>query len=246
MSIAFYGDDDDESYSYSESESESASEPEPAAESKPQDAEAVKEQAKEQAKVDEDLVRLLQVAMEQLESINSSVVLAAASLLLHLAPEDTTFVTKSVDAMVHLLNRNARYSFFVLNAIDELSALYPDYFQPWIEVRPFSSSNDQWFFPRISEPGFVISQKTRILCRLINEDSIAQVLKALQPFAVHPASDVVVNLIQVSTFPRFDVDAAGDRAAPRAVGEAVSARVRAAAGGAGQRRHDRARESDGH
>ena len=87
---------------------------------------------------------------------------------------------------------------------------------------------------------------TRILCRLINEDSIAQVLKALQPFAVHPASDVVVNLIQVSTFPRFDVDAAGDRAAPRAVGEAVSARVRAAAGGAGQRRHDRARESDGH
>ena len=240
MSVAFYGDDDDESYSYSESES--ASEPEPAAESKPQDAEA----AKEQAKVDEDLVRLLQVAMEQLESINSSVVLAAASLLLHLAPEDTTFVTKSVDAMVHLLNRNARYSFFVLNAIDELSALYPDYFQPWIEVRSLSSSNDQWFFPRISEPGFVISQKTRILCRLINEDSVAQVLKALQPFAVHPASDVVVNLIQVSTFPRFDVDAAGDRAAPRAVGEAVSARVRAAAGGAGQRRHDRARESDGH
>ena len=238
MSVAFYGDDDDESYSYSESESESASEPEPAAESKPQDAEAAKEPAKEQAKVDEDL--------EQLESINSSVVLAAASLLLHLAPEDTSFVTKSVDAMVHLLNRNARYSFFVLNAIDELSALYPDYFQPWIEVRSLSSSNDQWFFPRISEPGFVISQKTRILCRLINEDSIAQVLKALQPFAVHPASDVVVNLIQVSTFPRFDVDAAGDRAAPRAVGEAVSARVRAAAGGAGQRRHDRARESDGH
>lgn len=240
MSVAFYGDDDDESYSYSESES--ASEPEPAAESKPQDAEA----AKESTKVDEDLVRLLQVAMEQLESINSSVVLAAASLLLHLAPEDTSFVTKSVDAMVHLLNRNARYSFFVLNAIDELSALYPDYFQPWIEVRSLSSSNDQWFFPRISEPGFVISQKTRILCRLINEDSVAQVLKALQPFAVHPASDVVVNLIQVSTFPRFDVDAAGDRAAPRAVGEAVSARVRAAAGGAGQRRHDRARESDGH
>lgn len=136
MSVAFYGDDDDESYSYSESES--ASEPEPAAESKPQDAEA----AKESTKVDEDLVRLLQVAMEQLESINSSVVLAAASLLLHLAPEDTSFVTKSVDAMVHLLNRNARYSFFVLNAIDELSALYPDYFQPWIEVRSLSSSNE--------------------------------------------------------------------------------------------------------
>lgn len=140
MSVAFYGDDDDESYSYSESESESASEPEPAAESKPRDAEAAKESAKESTKVDEDLVRLLQVAMEQLESINSSVVLAAASLLLHLAPEDTSFVTKSVDAMVHLLNRNARYSFFVLNAIDELSALYPDYFQPWIEVRSLSSS----------------------------------------------------------------------------------------------------------
>lgn len=92
----------------------------------------------------------------------------------------------------------------------------------------------------------MISQKTRILCRLINEDSVAQVLKALQPFAVHPSSDVVVNLIQVSTFPRFDVDAAGDRAAPRAVCEAVSARVRAAVGGARERRHDRAREFDGH
>lgn len=140
MSVAFYG-DDDESYSYSESES--ASEREPAAESKPQDAQPAEATAaaaaKESAKVDEDLVRLLQVAMDQLESINSSVVLAAASLLLHLAPEDTSFVTKSVDAMVHLLNRNARYSFFVLDAIDELSALYPDYFQPWIEVRLFSS-----------------------------------------------------------------------------------------------------------
>lgn len=127
MNVAFYGDEDDESYSYSESESQS--EPEP--EAKPQS-----EQSAEAApaKVDEDLVRLLQVAMEQLESINSSVVLAAASLLLHLAPEDTSFVTKSVDAMVHLLNRNARYSFFVLDAIDELSALYPDYFQPWIQV----------------------------------------------------------------------------------------------------------------
>lgn len=141
MSVAFYG-DDDESYSYSESESESASEPEPAAEPKPQDAQPAeaKEPAKEPAKVDEDLVRLLQVAMDQLESINSSVVLAAASLLLHLAPEDTSFVTKSVDAMVHLLNRNARYSFFVLDAIDELSALYPDYFQPWIEVGPLFPS----------------------------------------------------------------------------------------------------------
>lgn len=132
MNVAFYGDEDDESYSYSESESQSEPEPEPAAaEAKPQS-----EQPAEAApaKVDEDLVRLLQVAMEQLESINSSVVLAAASLLLHLAPEDTSFVTKSVDAMVHLLNRNARYSFFVLDAIDELSALYPDYFQPWIQV----------------------------------------------------------------------------------------------------------------
>lgn len=132
MNVAFYGDEDDESYSYSESESQSEPEPEPAAaEAKPQS-----EQSAEAApaKVDEDLVRLLQVAMEQLESINSSVVLAAASLLLHLAPEDTSFVTKSVDAMVHLLNRNARYSFFVLDAIDELSALYPDYFQPWIQV----------------------------------------------------------------------------------------------------------------
>ena len=139
MNVAFYGDEDDESYSYSESESQSEPEPEPAAaEAKPQSeqpAEAAPAKAeKEQPKVDEDLVRLLQVAMEQLESINSSVVLAAASLLLHLAPEDTSFVTKSVDAMVHLLNRNARYSFFVLDAIDELSALYPDYFQPWIQV----------------------------------------------------------------------------------------------------------------
>ena len=127
MNVAFYGDEDDESYSYSESESQSEPEPEAKPQSE-QPAEAAP------AKVDEDLVRLLQVAMEQLESINSSVVLAAASLLLHLAPEDTSFVTKSVDAMVHLLNRNARYSFFVLDAIDELSALYPDYFQPWIQV----------------------------------------------------------------------------------------------------------------
>lgn len=247
MSVAFYGEDEEDSYSYSESESPSESAAKPEAESKPADvsaSEATAEKAHE--KVDEDLVRLLQVAMDQLESINSSVVLAAASLLLHLAPEDTSFVTKSVSAMVHLLNRNPRYSFFVLDSIDELSALYPDYFQPWIEVFFLSSSHPQWFFPRVSEPGFVISQKTRILCRLINEESVAQVLKALQPFAVHPSSDVVVNLIQVSVSPLSHKDPSGHRAAPRAVRSALSSRVRAAAGGPIERRCDRARELDGH
>ena len=143
--LAFYG-DEEESYSYSESEPEETKE-----ETKETPKEETKETSNEtpsetldetpRSKVDPDLIRLLQAATGELESINSSVVLAAASLLLHLAPEGTSFVTQSVEALVHLLNQNDRYSFFVLDAIDELSALYPDYFLPWIQVLVLSLSH---------------------------------------------------------------------------------------------------------
>ena len=85
-------------------------------------------------KVDEDLLALLDAAEALLMSLNSAVVLAAAALLLHLAPEDSNYVLASVAALIHCLQRDARCAFFVLNTIEEVSALSPKYFEDSIAV----------------------------------------------------------------------------------------------------------------
>ena len=43
---------------------------------------------------------------------------------------------------------------------------------------------------------YIVNTKTRILCRLLSEDTVEDVLASLQPFAVHPSSDVVVMLVK--------------------------------------------------
>lgn len=43
---------------------------------------------------------------------------------------------------------------------------------------------------------YIVNTKTRILCRLITQDTVEEVLSALQPFAVHPSADVVVMIIK--------------------------------------------------
>ena len=84
--------------------------------------------------MDEDLLALLDAAEALLMSLNSAVVLAAAGLLLHLAPEDSNYVMASVAALIHCLQRDARCAFFVLNTIEEVSALSPKYFEDSIAV----------------------------------------------------------------------------------------------------------------
>ena len=147
--------------------------------------------------MDEDLCDLFSVAENMLSSINPAVVVAAASLLLYTAPGTSSYVTKSLDTLIHLLNRDHRVSYIVLNSIDELSALYLQFFLPYIHVYFISLFLSQSFYPRISEPEYIISLKTRILCRLLTEDNVDDVMKALQPFALHPSSTVIVTLINV-------------------------------------------------
>ena len=84
--------------------------------------------------MDEDLLNLLDAAQGLLMSINSAVVLAAAALLLHLAPEDSAYVLDAVSALTHCLQRDSRCAFFILNTIDEVSALNPAYFENCIQV----------------------------------------------------------------------------------------------------------------
>lgn len=43
---------------------------------------------------------------------------------------------------------------------------------------------------------YIVNTKTRILCRLLSKDTVEDVLASLQPFAVHPSSDVVVMLVK--------------------------------------------------
>ena len=90
---------------------------------------------KDENKVDPDLLALLDAAEALLMSLNTAVVLAAAALLLHLAPEDSYYVLVSVAALIHCLQRDARCAFFVLNTIEEVSALNPKYFESSIAVR---------------------------------------------------------------------------------------------------------------
>lgn len=85
--------------------------------------------------MDPDLLALLDAAEALLMSLNTAVVLAAAALLLHLAPEDSNYVLVSVAALIHCLQRDARCAFFVLNTIEEVSALNPKYFESSIAVR---------------------------------------------------------------------------------------------------------------
>ena len=43
----------------------------------------------------------------------------------------------------------------------------------------------------------MIQQKTRILCRLIDEDNVDEVLKSLQPLLAHPSQRVIADVINV-------------------------------------------------
>lgn len=136
--------------------------------------------------MDPDLVSLLATADSLLSSMSTSVVLAAAGLLLHLAPAGCELVRHATYTLVQLLNRDYFTSYIVLNVIDELSALDASTFARYVGD----------FLPRISEPVYIIKSKTRILCRLISEDTVEDVLAALQPFTVHPSPDVVVMLVK--------------------------------------------------
>ena len=84
--------------------------------------------------LDEDLADLFQVSERLLMSINPGVVVAAACLLLYTAPENSVYVTKSIDTLIHLLNRNHRVSYIVLHSIDQLSSLYLYQLLPYIKV----------------------------------------------------------------------------------------------------------------
>lgn len=192
--LDFYGDDKSDYSDYSDYSDE-----EPKEEAKEEAKEEPKEEEpKESAGLDEDLKSLFKIAESLLMSINPAVVVAAACLLLYTAPETSAYVTKSIDTLIHLLNRDHRVSFIVLNAIDELSALYLEHLRPYIHVSFFQSFlSSQSFYPRISEPEYIINLKTRVLCRLLNEDNVDDVVKALQPFAIHPSSSVIVTLINV-------------------------------------------------
>ena len=136
--------------------------------------------------MDPDLVSLLAVADQLLGSLSTSVVLAAAGLLLHLAPAGSELVRHATYTLVQLLNRDYFTSYVVLNVIDELSALDATTFARYVGD----------FLPRISEPVYIVQSKTRILCRLIAEETVEDVLAALQPFTVHPSADVVVMLVK--------------------------------------------------
>ena len=136
--------------------------------------------------MDPDLVSLLAVADQLLGSLSTSVVLAAAGLLLHLAPAGSERGRHATYTLVQLLNRDYFTSYVVLNVIDELSALDATTFARYVGD----------FLPRISEPVYIVQSKTRILCRLIAEETVEDVLAALQPFTVHPSADVVVMLVK--------------------------------------------------
>ena len=89
--------------------------------------------------LDEDLADLFQVSERLLMSINPGVVVAAACLLLYTAPENSVYVTKSIDTLIHLLNRNHRVSYIVLHSIDQLSSLYLYQLLPYIKVSFFKN-----------------------------------------------------------------------------------------------------------
>ncbi len=69
-----------------------------------------------------------------LMSMSTSVVMAAASLILHLAPTGCIMVDHAVYTLVQLLNRDYYSSYVVLNTIDELSALEPTMFASYVKV----------------------------------------------------------------------------------------------------------------
>ena len=74
---------------------------------------------------------------------------------------------------------------------------------------------------------FIIQQKTRILCRLLDADNVEEVLKALQPLFNHPSERVITDLIDVGDegTPHFSIDAAGDHGTSALVDASVPARA---------------------
>ena len=92
------------------------------------------EEPEKKQSVDPDLIHLLTVADSLLMSMSPSVVIAAASLILHLAPSGCIMVDHPVYTLVQLLNRDYYSSYVVLNTIDELSALDPTMFASYVKV----------------------------------------------------------------------------------------------------------------
>lgn len=135
---------------------------------------------------DPDLTLLLNVASTAMQSNHSCVVLSAAGLLLHCAPTGSSFIANSVYALIWLLRKNPSTGYVVLRVLDEISMVHQSILVPLIS----------YFFPRLSEPTYIITLKLRLLARLVTPNSVTPILKALKPFALHQSSDVVCQVIR--------------------------------------------------
>ena len=141
LCIGFYGSESEsesDSY-YSESEEEVPKKEEKKVEKGEEEkaGEAAEESVLGKHVVDPDLIALLTVADTLLMSMSPSVVLAASSMILHLAPTGCTMVEHAIYTLVQLLNRDYYTTYVVLNIIDELSALDLTLFAGYVKVGAF-------------------------------------------------------------------------------------------------------------
>ena len=142
LRIGFYGSESEsesDSY-YSESEEEAPKKEKEETKEEKTD-EAAAESVLGKRVVDPDLIALLTVADTLLMSMSPSVVLAASSMILHLAPTGCTMVEHAIYTLVQLLNRDYYTTYVVLNIIDELSALDLTMFAGYVKVGCFCGND---------------------------------------------------------------------------------------------------------
>lgn len=120
--------------------------------------------------LDNDHRLLLRSAQPLLQSRNSSVVMAVASLFFHLAPP--VELGKVAKAMIRLLRSHREIQYVVLKNIATMAVDRPALFEPYIKE----------FYVGGTDPAYVAMFKVEILCRLASDANVMTILKEFQQY----------------------------------------------------------------
>jgi len=134
--------------------------------------------------MDPDHRLLLNCAKSLLQSRNSGVVMAVASLYFHLAPQDEWL--KVIRPMVRILHGHREMQWVVLSNIASWCTVRPDLFKPFLTE----------FFIKATDGRPQRELKLEILVHIVDEESIRSVLKEFQTYAKHHDDQFVANTIQ--------------------------------------------------
>ncbi|XP_049849488.1 AP-3 complex subunit beta-2-like [Schistocerca gregaria] len=135
--------------------------------------------------LDPDYLLLLNSALPLLRSLNSAVVLAAATLCYYLLPE---FPSHAAKALIHTMHTNAHSTLTILNNIQVFASHQPEPFLPFIDE----------FCPSLWDSTPIQIQKIQIFALLVNERNFLQSIRRFKYYLAHYSSEPFLQVIIAS------------------------------------------------